>query len=197
MTRRVPLAGAALLLAACAHQPSAIDDGFSYSQRQARLSAVSDWDLKGQLIVDTGDRRERVRVAWEQRGDRLSLTVRGVVLGAGSFRIEGNAEQLVIEGRGETRVLDDPEFDLSREVGWWLPVTSLHSWLLGQADTAYPQQTDRGQSGTLASLRQREWQITYEEYQLADNLLVPRVITMTHGELKLRLTGIDWEPVTP
>jgi outer membrane lipoprotein LolB len=188
-----PLAGAALLLAGCVHT-AAIDDGLGFAERQARLDAIPDWNLSGQLIVDTGERRDRVRVAWEQRGEELRLTVRGAVIGAGSIRVEGNANGLVIEGRGETRVLGDPEGELSAELGWPLPVMSLDNWLLGQPDAAFPERVDRGPAGAIASLTQRDWRVDYEEYQLAGDLLVPAAITLTHDRLTLRLAGIRWEP---
>jgi outer membrane lipoprotein LolB len=190
-----PLLGAVLLLAGCAHT-AAIDDGLGFAERQARLSEIADWNLSGQLVVDTGERRDRFRVAWEQRGDHLSLTVRGVVIGAGSLRVVGDAAQLVIEGRGEPRVLDDPEAELSRELGWPLPVTSLESWLLGQPDAAYPERVDRGPAGVVVVLTQRDWRVDYEEYQVAGGLLVPRAIALTQGQLKLRLAGISWAPVS-
>jgi outer membrane lipoprotein LolB len=189
-----PLLGAALLLTACAHV-AAVDDGLGLDERQNRLAAIPDWDLSGQLVIDTGERRDRARISWAQRGDHLSLTVRGIVIGAGSVRVEGNAERLVIEGRGETRVLDDPEPGLERELGWWIPVTSLEYWLLGQADVGFPARVNRGAAGAIDSLLQRDWRVEYEEYQLTGGLLVPRALRMTHGSLELRLAAINWAPV--
>jgi len=190
-----PLLGAALLLTGCVHTPTVVD-GFGADERNTRLAAIADWNLSGQLIVDTGERRDRVRIAWEQRGDSLRLTIRGAVVGAGSIRVAGDATQYVIEGRGETRVLTDPEADLSHELGWpWpLPVMSLESWLRGLPDAAYPAREDRGPTGTLDSLRQRDWRIDYDEYQLAAGLLVPGEMTLTHDSLELRLAGIRFEP---
>ena len=189
-----PLVGAVLLLGGCAHT-AAVDDNLTYAERQERLSAIDDWNLSGQLVVDTGERRDRVRVAWEQRAEHLRLTVRGTVIGAGAVRVEGDTSGLVIQARGETRVLDDPETELSNELGWQLPVISLDSWLLGQPDAAYPSDVDRGPAGAVATLRQRDWRIDYEEYQLADGVLVPRAMTLSHGTLSLRLAGISFAPV--
>jgi outer membrane biogenesis lipoprotein LolB len=191
-----PLLGAALLLTGCVHTP-AVDDGLDADARNERLAAVADWNLSGQLIVDTGERRDRVRISWEQQGDRLRLTIRGAVIGAGSIRVEGDAAGFVIEGRGETRVLADPEADVSRELGWpWpLPVLSLDSWLLGLPDAAWPARENRGPAGTLSSLTQRDWRIDYDGFQLAGGLLVPDAMTLTHDRLELRLSGIRWEPV--
>jgi outer membrane lipoprotein LolB len=192
MRHPAPLLGAALLLTGCVHT-AAIDDGLGFDERQARLEAIADWDLSGQLVVDTGERRDRYRVSWAQRGERLSVTVGSRVVGAASIRVEGDAGRLVIEGRGEPRVLEDPEGELSMELGWPLPVLSLEDWLLGLPDPDYSARVDRGPAGALASLRQRDWQVDYEEYQLAGDLLVPRAITLTHLKLNLRLAGISWE----
>ena len=188
-----PLLGAALLLTGCVHVPT-VDDGLAVEERSVRLAALADWNLSGQLVVDTGERRDRVRISWEQRGENLRLTVRGAVIGGGSIRVTGDAERLVIEGRGESRVLTDPEADLSRELGWPLPVMSLENWLLGLPDAAYPAREDRGPAGVLASLTQRDWRIDYDEYQLAAGLLVPGAMTLTHESLELRLAGIRFEP---
>jgi outer membrane biogenesis lipoprotein LolB len=110
-----PILGAALLSTGCVHTPS-VDDGLSTVERNDRLGALADWNLSGQLVVDTGERRDRVRISWSQHGDELQLTIRGAVVGAGSIRVTGGADGYVIEGRGETRVLSDPESDLSREL---------------------------------------------------------------------------------
>jgi outer membrane lipoprotein LolB len=193
-TRPWLLLSAAALLAACAHRVGELDDGLTFATRQAALAAVTDWNLRGRLIIDTGERRDRVGIAWEQRGEDISLTVRPTVF-AGAVRISGDAERLVVEGRGETRVLEDPEVDLSLELGWWLPVTSLEYWLLGRPDAGFPERTNRGAAGTLATLAQRDWRIVYEQYQLAGGVLVPRNIKFSHSTLELDLTITDFSPL--
>jgi len=199
MSLRTALIAAALLLGGCAHRAGLeqeLDDGLGFAARQDRLAALTDWALSGQLIVDTGERRERMRLRWEQRGDRLSLTIRGVVLGAGNILIEGDADALEITVRGETRVLTDPEIDLSREVGWWLPVTSLEHWLLGAPDPEYPGRLNRGAAGVVADQAQRQWRIAYDEYGLAAGLLMPGRITMEHESLELRLSISEFSAPT-
>lgn len=191
MRALAPLIGAALLIAGCVHVPT-VDDGLGATERSDRLEAIADWNLSGQLVVDTGERRDRVRISWEQRGDSLRLTVRGAVIGAGSIRVAGDGAGLMIEGRGETRVLADPEADLHSELGWPLPVMSLDSWLRGLPDSAYPAREDRGPSGVLSSLAQRDWRVDYEGYQLAEGLLVPESLRLSHETLELRLSGIRW-----
>jgi outer membrane lipoprotein LolB len=198
MMRAAALAGAVVLLSACAHTDAIEDDGLGFAERQARLAAVTDWDLSGDIVIDTGEDAKRASVNWKQRGDRLDLRVRGT-LGAGAFRVTRDADRLTIVRRGETRVLDDPETQLRDEYGWWLPVTSLEYWLLGRPDPdpAYRQRSNRGAAGRLTMLEQRDWQIVYEEYQLANGLLIPRSVTMHHATLRLDVDIDRWETAMP
>lgn len=188
---RVTVAIATLLLAACAHEVTGLDDGLGFDRRQAALDAVGGWDMEGRLRVDTPERNVLVRFDWKQRGEQLELEVSGR-LGAGATRITGDATRLRVESRGEVEELSDPERQLSQKLGWWLPVTSAEHWLLGRPDPDYPARTGRGGAGTLASITQREWQIRYEEYQLVDGLLLPRRVTLTDEPLELELLVTDW-----
>ena len=129
--------------------------------------------------------------AWQQRGDELELEINGR-LGIGRALIGGNESRLTVDARGETEVLTDPEQQLSDMLGWWLPVTSAEYWLLGRPEPDYPAQTSRGRYDTLATLTQREWQLSYDEYQLTEGRLVPRHITMTYAPLELSLRIIEW-----
>jgi outer membrane lipoprotein LolB len=187
---------AAAALTGCATLPVGTD-GLSYEQRSAQLQSVDSWEMRGRLAGTTGDRGFQGSFRWQQRGDALELTVRGPV-GVGALRVSGSPSSLTVTARGDTRVLADPETQLSELLGWWLPVASLHAWLLGLPDHGYEFTTKIGNDGTLAGLEQRLWQVAYASYQLAPSaandsmLLVPRRIDLTHGELNLRLTIDDW-----
>ena len=191
MTARSALAALALALSACTHTIAIVDDGLGFQRRQTELSDITAWDLSGRLAVDTGERGYQARFSWQQRGDRLELLVRGL-LGARSFRVAGTASSLTVESRGETQVLTDPERQLSEMLGWWLPVTSVEHWLLGRPDPGFSERSDRGAGDALARLDQREWEISYDEYQIAEGRLIPRRITLTDAPLELKLAITDW-----
>jgi outer membrane lipoprotein LolB len=192
---------AVLLLPACAHLPVGTD-GLSYDARRAALTTVDAWEMRGRLAVDTGGRAFQGRFDWHQRADELDLTVRGP-LGAGVLRVAGTPSSMTFTARGETQTLTDPETELSALLGWWLPVGSLHAWLLGLTDPKFRAGSENGTDGTLATLEQRQWRVAFPTYQLATlagrapGVLVPRRIDLTHGELKLTLTIDDWRPTAP
>jgi outer membrane lipoprotein LolB len=197
-------AAAALFFAAalsgCARLPTGTD-GLSLDRRRQTLESVARWEMRGRLTVDTGERGVQGRFSWIQDGDALELTVRNP-LGAGVLRVAGPPDALTVTARGETRTLTDPEAELSELVGWWLPVASLPSWLLGFPDDGFRAATEPGQDGTLASLEQRLWHVAYESYGLAPlpaastEVLVPSRIELRHRELTLRLTIDDWQPAS-
>jgi outer membrane lipoprotein LolB len=201
MTRWLLPAVAIVLQAACAHLPVG-SDGLSYDARRTALTTVNAWDMRGRLAVDAGGRAFTGSFDWHQRADALDLAVRGP-LGAGVLHVAGTPSSMTFTARGETRTLTDPEADLSALLGWWLPVGSLHAWLLGLTDPKFRANAENGADGTLAAFEQRDWRATFAAYQLATvpdrqiGVLVPRRIDLVHGELKLRLTIDDWRPTSP
>jgi outer membrane lipoprotein LolB len=192
----------AALMSACASMPVG-SDGLSFEQRRARLEGVAAWEMRGRLAVATADRGFQGSFSWEQHGDALELAVRGPI-GVGAMQVKGTPTALTVTSRGDTRVLEDPETQLSELMGWWLPVGSLHAWLLGLPDPQFDARTEPGVDGTLAALEQRLWRIAYDSYQLSgasepdrSSVLVPRRIDLEHGELRLRLTIDDWRAAAP
>jgi outer membrane lipoprotein LolB len=186
------------MLGACATLRTGTD-GLSLEARRRALESVGEWQMRGRLTVDAGERGFQGSFDWRQRDDVLELIVRGP-LRNGVLRVTGPPDALHVTARGETRTLTDPERELSELVGWWLPVASLPHWLLGFPDDDFRAATEPGRDGTLASLEQRLWQVSYAAYGLAplgdagEQVLVPRRIEMNHGELTLRLTIDAWQP---
>ncbi len=195
MTRALKCTLARALLAAslsgCAHAP--VDhDALSYPERRSYLQQLDSWDMRGSIVVDTGEQAFQGRFRWQQSADFLDLSICGP-LGASVLQITGPADRLAVRARGEVWELKDPETELSALLGWWLPVASLDSWLLGLPDPMFPAVTSLGPDNALLSLEQRLWRLTYQSYQLADGVLLPRRIDLAHQELELRVTVIEWQ----
>jgi outer membrane lipoprotein LolB len=194
MRRALALIVACALLQGCASLPVG-SDGLSQEERRLRLEAVDHWQVRGRLAVDTGERAFQGSFNWLQDQDSLTLSIRGP-LGGGVMQISGTREMLTLRARGESRVLTDPETELSELVGWWLPVASLSAWLRGLEDEGFPAETEVAADGTLESLEQRLWRLDFVAYQVASGLLVPRRIDLAHGDLKLRATIDSFTPMS-
>lgn len=173
------------VLSGCANLRPGSDE-LTYAERRDRLSMLEAWNLSGRIVVRTDDRAFQGRFRWSQRSEDLELVVRSPI-GTNVMRVSGPNDNLVVETRGERRALQDPEAQLSALVGWWLPVESFPSWLLGIPDPAYAARERVGSDGTLASLEQRLWRIDIADYQLAEDVLVPRELNLRHDALDLRV----------
>ena len=185
------LAGA-IAAGGCATVPP-VTDGLDLAARRMRIAALPGWEMRGRIAVDTGERAFQARFRWLQQPPSLLLSVRGP-FGAGSFEIDGSEDALTLRARGEQWLLMDPETELSALFGWWLPVGSLDSWLVGFPDEAFEARISL-EDGRLAALEQRLWTIEYLEYRLYGGVLVPGAIAMRHGPLELRLTVDAWDPL--
>lgn len=173
------------VLAGCASLRPGSDE-LTYAERRDRLGMLEAWDLSGRIAVRNGERAFQGRFRWSQRPDDLELVLRSP-LGTNVMRVSGPTDRLMLEARGERHSLEDPEAQLSALVGWWLPVTSFPSWLLGIPDPSYAARERLSPDGTLASLEQRLWRIDIADYQLAEGVLVPRRLDIRHDALDLRV----------
>ncbi len=181
----------AALFSGCAHTPP-IEDPYTYTERRSFLESLGGWDLSGRIAVDTGERAFQGRFRWRKIGDTLDLSIRGP-LGAGILEISGPTAELTVRTRGETLRLTDPETELSKLMGWWLPVESFSAWLLGLSDPQYPATTLFDPEDRLRSFEQRLWRISYESYQVAQGIVIPERIDLAHGDLELRITVDRWQ----
>ncbi len=178
-------------LGGCAHAPVGHDER-SFSERRSYLELLDNWDVRGRIAVNTGEQAFQGRFQWSQSADSLDLSIRGP-LGAGVLQITGPPDRLMVRARGEDWELTDPEAELSALLGWWLPVESLSSWLLGFPDPRFPAETSLGPDDALQSLEQRRWRLTYQSYQLADGIMLPRRIDLAHQNLELRVIVDRWQ----
>ncbi len=197
MTRTLKRTLAQALLAAalsgCAHVPVDHDER-SFPERRDYLTRLDGWDMRGRIVVATGEQAFQGRFDWRQSAASLDLSIRGP-LGASVLQISGPADRLTVRARGEIWELTDPETELSALLGWWIPVASLKSWLLGLPDPMFPAETSLGPDNAVQSLEQRLWRLTYQSYQLADGVLLPRRIDLAHQNLELRVFVDRWQSV--
>jgi len=165
----------------------------SLEDRSAQLRAVTNWEMRGRIAVDTGSDAWQGRFNWWQDGEALRLVIRGPV-GARAVEITGDGSALTVRSRRETRVLDDPETQLSELLGWWMPISSLPSWLLGLPDERFAAESTVLDGGLLRGLEQRNWVMRYGDYAQREAALIPSGITLTHAPLELVVTIDDWSP---
>ena len=188
------LLGCALLLGACATTRPSLElpDMPTWEERQAVLGNVSDWAFKGRIAVKAGDEGFNGKINWTQDGDDFFATVGGP-LGIGTVRIEGDDNRIVLTDKdGVQTVLIDPEMELYLRYGWTIPVTSLRYWALGIPDPASASKNEFDALGRLVNLQQRNWAVDISRYRLSAGQQMPRILTATNPETRVRMVIDSW-----
>ena len=182
-----------LVLSACTslepERPAAPER--SFAAHENRLRAITHWEMRGRIAVDTGSEARQGRFTWWQDGESLRVVIRGP-LGTQAVQIDGDREALRLRARRQTRTLSDPETQLSEMLGWWLPISSLPSWLLGLPDPRFPATSAVIDAELLRDLNQRAWRVSYTDYAQQGSTPIPAGITFTHAPLQLVVTVDEW-----
>jgi outer membrane lipoprotein LolB len=186
--------GLLVLLSACATTRPGIElpPMSSWDERRAVLQDLSEWSFKGRIAVKAGEEGFNGKFNWEQNRDDFYATVGGP-LGIGTVRIEGDHGQIQLTDKdGVETVLLDPEAELYYRYGWTIPVTSLRFWGLGIPDPGAPALTEFDDAGMLARLEQHGWVVTISRYRDYSGQLMPRTLTATNPETRVRMVIDRW-----
>jgi outer membrane lipoprotein LolB len=195
----VPWLAAALWLAGCQtvpkpSAPSAAPEQVvaGWPARRAQLQARSQFTAQGRIGVVAGADGFNGRLRWIQEGARSSISLDGP-LGVGGVRIVNDAGALTLTTpSGEALDSQAARDEMVRRMGFEPPLNSLRFWLQGVPDPASPSTETADARGYLGSLVQSDWTVTFSAYmQTADGAL-PQKLTITRGNVRVRLILESW-----
>lgn len=186
----------ALLVGACAVAPPAPDrdPDVMWSERQRHLQAMDSWAFSGRAAVSGDELPSRtLRVHWSQDHEAFDLAFM-TLLGQRVAEMRGGPGEAELRLPGEPPMTAaDPSRLLLTVLGWTAPVESLRYWVLGLPDprsASEPGPLDAW--GRLTALSQLGWLVEFDRYVEADTLALPRRLTVTHPELRIRLIIDQW-----
>lgn len=180
--------------ASCATTRPGIDlpELASWDVRQATLGSLKDWEFRGRIAVKSGDDGFNAKFTWTQQGDEFRSTVSGP-LGIGTVQLAGNDGTMTLTDRdGVETVLSDPEAELYYRYGWTIPVATMRYWALGIPDPVAPAEVELDEAGRLATLEQRQWSVVISRYREQAGQDMPRILTATNPEARVRMVIDDW-----
>ena len=206
--RALVVAGMAMLLAACAGQPTRTAPPLSPQEQAARAQAYEAeraslrhaWSLSGRIAVSANGRGGSGRIDWSQAGDRFDIALSAPVTRQ-SWRLSGNATSARLEGlEGGAREGGDAGQLLQEATGWTIPVDCLSDWVLGFSCRRWtsPVQGIRWrEDGRPASIEQLGWVIEVQDWHEAANgrPALPKRIFARSGSTKatVRLVIDEWD----
>ena len=87
----------------------------------------------------------------------------------------------------------DVEALMEQVLGWHLPLSGLHHWVLGSSDTDGAVQVERDKTGRIALLRQHDWVVRYQSYADARPDSLPARMQMNHEDMQVLLLIDEWQ----
>lgn len=185
---------AGAILGACAVQrPSvALPELSTWEYRQNVLQSLSEWEFRGRIAVKAGDDGFDGKFRWTQSGSEFYATVGGP-LGIGTVKIEGNDRDITLTDKdGVETQLIDAEKELYYRYGWTIPVATLRFWALGIPDPGLPATTEVDEQGRLTQLEQSGWSVTISRYREGGGQELPRKMTATNPDTRVRMVIDKW-----
>ncbi|GAB3092653.1 outer membrane lipoprotein LolB [Aestuariicella hydrocarbonica] len=201
-----------LLLTACAGQqmpdsaqqtpplpaaPSALTQWDDY---RTVLGNIAHWQVQGKLGIRVPDHSGSVYFNWKQLPEQFAILLNGP-LGQGSTWVRGTDNQVSLEQAGqEARFAATAEQLMYNTLGWWLPVSELNYWVKGIPAPNQPvNQSIHYEDGTLQTLQQNGWDISYPRYQQIDGWQLPGKVVARHrladqdSDIKLTFIINQWQ----
>lgn len=173
------------MLPACTTIPEPSPETYS-EQANAPLYQVQRWSLDGRLALTGKQDAWQASINWTHEPSSDAIKLAGP-LGQGATNIFLTKDFVTIDrGAGKVQTSSQPEDFISQQVGLFVPVRSLRYWVVGlpEPDIAY--------LGTNAGFTQSGWLIEYGPMQAVDNKRMPRKLTVSNPQVKLKLIIEQW-----
>jgi len=174
-----------LMLSACAIVPVEPEVHYSKIARE-HLYKLERWSFEGRLALTGKNDSWSASINWGHRTDDEKIKLSGP-LGQGATVIQLTGDLVTIDrGDGQAQSSTQPEEFINQQLGMFVPVHSLRYWVVG-----LPEPTSAFVE-TAAGFMQDGWLIEYKQMQPVDDQSMPRKITVTNEQVKLKLIIDQW-----
>jgi len=188
-----------LLLAACASQPAPQQTIANWDSHQRSLARLKTWNLDGKLAIRSTDPqgkafRQSANLNWQQRPDQYTLHLSGP-FGQGSTVIKGDKQGVSLAQAGQSTLrAATAEALLKQTLGYSLPIDALYYWVRGiPSPIAAHDQLSKSENGSLASLQQLGWQLSFSRYTKLEQWPLPGKIIARKGPVQITLIIKQWK----
>ncbi len=183
MFKNVYIAVSLLLLCGCVTQPAT-------KPRSAinNIAMMRDWSAQGRMGIVGIAQSGSGRFIWQQHGDVSQVNLHGP-LGAGAVSVTLSDVLHLTLSNGVHYDADDALRELEARLGAAVPVKQLSYWLRG---IPAPGEFAWNNDGNKV-LQQDGWRVEYSDSMQIDQLVLPRKITATHDQVRIRVVIEEWQ----
>lgn len=153
------------------------------------------WTMDGRLGYRSGDDGGSASFHWVQEDPEHGSIHFSGPLGFGSARIGWTPQQAWLE-QGDNRFeAAAPGLLAWRLTGLILPIEGLLYWVRGMpAPGAVVLESETGENGHLARLRQAGWLLRFDRYRDVAGIQLPHRIKASHDDERFTLVIQSWQP---
>jgi outer membrane lipoprotein LolB len=174
-----------LTLSACSTVPVEPEVSYSKTARE-RLYNLEQWSFDGRLSLTGKNDSWSANISWGHKPDDEKIKLSGP-LGQGATVIQLTGDLVTIDrGDGRAQSSTQPEEFINQQLGMFVPVSSLRYWVVG-----LPEPTGAFIE-TSTGFKQAGWLVEYKQMQPVDHQSMPRKITVTNEQVKLKLIIDQW-----
>ena len=167
---------------------------FDMTALEAKLQRLDKWTATGVIGIKYNGKADSANYVYSQDGDDFSIKLYGP-LGIGSIEIKGDGNRIVcIDNKGKETQADSAESLMVQQLGWYVPVEGLKSWIKGipVSDKDTKRQID--DNNLVQVLLERGWEVDYSGYKMFDGEYpLPTKIKMTRDGLSLKIVIKSWQ----
>jgi outer membrane lipoprotein LolB len=174
-----------LMLSACSSVP--VEPQVHYSKiAREHLYKLERWSFDGRVALTGKKDSWSASINWGHQPDDEKIKLSGP-LGQGVTVIQLTDDLVTIDrGNGQAQSSTQPEAFINQQLGMFVPVHSLRYWVVGlpEPSSSFVE--------TATGFKQAGWLIEYKQMQPVDNQSMPRKITVTNEQVKLKLIIDQW-----
>ena len=168
-------------------------DHADWEQRQSFLADINAWAVNGRIAMRTAEDAWSASLKWQQHNADYDLELYGP-LGRKLMSVTGSDDYVILTtDEGETFSESSASSLIYRQTGWQVPVEHLRYWARAMTVPGILANSQYDDLGRLSQLKQSDWDITYQDYQVLGQLEMPRKILLLHREFSVKLIMRDWE----
>jgi outer membrane lipoprotein LolB len=176
---------ALVMLVGCAETPIVSTVGYEKVDN-AHLYAIKTWFLDGRLVISSPHDSWSANILWYHTQELEKLKLSGP-MGQGAVVVTLMSDRATIDrGDGHPQASNQPEQFINQQLGMAVPLQSLRYWALGLPEPG------QDYKKTVGGFVQSGWLVDFREMQKIGVELLPKKMTVTNNQVKLKLVIDQW-----
>ena len=169
------------------------------SNHQAQIEALTNWKIKGKLIVKSPKEKLSASLNWSQQ-ESNSDTRLTTFMGISILKLIKKDDQATLTVDGKTHQSDDAQQLLADKTGFNWPIDQLPMWIKGHSDIGKRQYDIKNRLKTIelpATSTSPAWTINYPTYQQVNHqgqtFELPLKVRLTGQNMTITIKIAQWQ----